>query len=456
MATVEKRSDTTYRLVIYAGSDVNGKAIRKRKNVTIDAGLTEKQKKKELDKQVSLFEQEVQNGTYCEAGKMKLKEFSELWLKNHVDTNLAPGTAASYRKKLKNRIIPALGHIHLDKLQPLHIIEFYKDLVENGIRDDSKYTLNETYRAAIIEVDIRAGTLRYIRKGKRTNRLTAEKISAVLGVPIDKAFTAYNSKAKLSDCFIHSHHSILSSMLASAVEWQVIAANPCDRVTPPKVKHKEAHSYDEEEVIALLEKLENAPLKYQCGVYIALFGGLRLGEIIALEWADLDFDMHVIRVNKQTQYTAKLGCFEADPKTERSNRSVVLPRIVFDKLRVYKRFQTEERLKAGDSWQDKDKIFTKVNGDPVHYGTLTVWFNEWLKKEELPPLKFHGLRHTNASLMLAGDVDLAVISSQLGHTNISITERLYIHAVRRKKLEAAEKLEAWAERSLKKGSSNPD
>ncbi len=93
-----------------------------------------------------------------------------------------------------------------------------------------------------------------------------------------------------------------------AVKWQYIDSNPGNRVEAPKLGHKEAKHYQDYEVIDMLNKLQTAPIKYQCAIYIAVFAGARLGEVNALKWSDIDFDKHTISVSKQLLYIKGQGC----------------------------------------------------------------------------------------------------------------------------------------------------
>ncbi|MDR2648677.1 MAG: site-specific integrase [Clostridiales bacterium] len=193
-------------------------------------------------------------------------------------------------------------------------------------------------------------------------------------------------------------------MLSTAVNWQYIKANPLENVKPPKVARKQADHY-EEEVLEMLSKLEHAPIKYQCAIAIALFGGLRLGEIAALEWSDLDFDKHMLIVNKQLKYDSEIGIYEKEPKTDSGDRIVSLDEMVFEQLKVYKEWQEAEKQKMGALWQDHNKLFTQADGKPIFYHTISHWWSDWLETEGLRPLKFHGLRHTSATYQIAHDVD---------------------------------------------------
>jgi len=109
-------------------------------------------------------------------------------------------------------------------------------------------------------------------------------------------------------------------------------------------------------------------------------------------------------------------------------------------LREYRAWQNEEKAKWGNKWIDSAKLFTKENGKPIHPHTPSQWFNRFVTKHNLPPMTFHQLRHTNASLLISQGVDVATVSSRLGHADKSITLKLYTHAIKELDKEAADKL----------------
>lgn len=136
MATIEKRSES-YRITASGGYDIEGRQIRKRMTWAPVPGMTERQLQKELNRQATLFEERVKNGLYLDAS-VRFYEFSDLWIKEYAEKQLAPRTVESYRFYLK-RLTQGIGHIRLDKLQPHHIMQFYNSLEEKDVRADVKY-----------------------------------------------------------------------------------------------------------------------------------------------------------------------------------------------------------------------------------------------------------------------------------------------------------------------------
>lgn len=279
--------------------------------------MTERQREKELQRQAVIFEQEVQNGTFLDGNKITFEEFAEKWLKDYGEVNLAPKTLARYKDLLK-RVYTGIGHIKLSKLQPHHLIEFYNNLSEEGIRLDRKYKANENIipllrenkKEIAKECELNSRTISAIADGGVTMQVTAQKVSIAINMPIDKAFVPYDSDKGLSAKTIVHHHRIISTVLATAVQWQLITSNIAERVKPPKVEKTEAAHYDDATVLNMFKLLSSEPLKYQSAIYIALYGGLRLGEVTSLNWNDVDFTTGIINISKTSQYLPDKGIFE--------------------------------------------------------------------------------------------------------------------------------------------------
>ena len=176
----------------------------------------------------------------------------------------------------------------------------------------------------------------------------------------------------------------------------------------PRVTKKQTACYDEEQTAALLEALEHEEPKYKVLINLALFTSLRRGEIMGLEWRHIDFKEGTLMVEQASQYLPGQGTFTKTPKNETSARVISLPAFLVDMLRQHKKDQVETRLKVGDMWQGSDRIFTTWDGRPMHPDTVSSWFPKFLKRHDLPPLSFHGLRHTAATMMINAGVPAKV------------------------------------------------
>lgn len=447
MATIEKRA-TAYRIVVSSGYDTKGKKLRYYETISFAEleGLTSKQKEKELERRKVLFEQRVKNGLFLEGEKMTFEEFIYKWLEDYAEKQLAPKTVYEYKRLLENRVIPALGHIKIAKLQPTHIIDFYNNLSETGLRLDTKYRPKELCIDMIKKNRgqinfINPSTTRNLISGKVTIKNVAEKIAEFFDKPLNTLFVEESKDKKLSNNAISHYHRVISTILTAAVQWQVITDNPCSRVKPPKIERKEAKHYDEAQVSEMFTLLEQEDMRCKLAVYIGIFAGLRLGELSALEWKDVDLKNMTLSINKNRQYLPQIGTFEKETKTYSGNRVISIPTVLTNLLNEHKKEQLSEKIKCGELWTDSGKIFTQWNGVGVFPTTPSKWFSNFIKKNNLDKITFHQLRHTNASLLIAQGIDVVTVSKRLGHSKPSTTTDIYSHQIKRADTEASEKLE---------------
>ena len=219
-------------------------------------------------------------------------------------------------------------------------------------------------------------------------------------------------------------------MLHKAVYWQLIVSNPAERVQPPKTSKPLRRHYDEEQTKILvdnLQKLKGNQIKYRTAILLDIFTGARLGELVGLEWNDIDLKNGIININKSSQYLSEKGVFTKSPKTESSIRDVAIPDFIVSLLEEYKLWYEEQKSVYGELWTNSDRLFVQADGKPMHPSTISKWFVKYVGQIGLPVINFHGLRHTNASLLVAQNIDIAVISARLGHAQISTTLDFYVH-----------------------------
>ena len=372
--SIEKRGKNSYRLTVSEGFDLNGKPMIHRKTVH---GT-----KKDAEVELAKFVTEVQNGLVIDGKSLKFSEFTEIWKRDYGSKELAPSTYKRYCRMLETRLVPYFGHFYITKIKPTDIMKFY-DLLEKDTQ--------------------------LVRK---------------------KGNNGSKTKKPLSGKTILEHHRLLRAMLHKAVYWQLIVANPAERVQPPKARKPKRRSYDDEQTKILLENLEllsSEDTKYKVAIILTVFTGVRLGELMGLEWQDVDFKNGIISINRSSQYLADMGVFTKVPKTESSIREIAIPEFIISLLEEYKLWYEEQKSIYGELWTNSDRLFVQVDGKPMHPSTISKWFVKYVGQIGLPVINFHGLRHTNASLLVAQNIDIAVISARLGHAQISTTLDFYVH-----------------------------
>lgn len=444
-ATMELRGENKWRFTVYVGRNHDGSHIRRRK--------TFHGNEKQAEKALKRFEVEVDQGKAYGSTKYTLRSFAELWLEDYAAQHLAPKTLYRYKEMLEGRILPALGHMRIERIKPVHLLDFYSGLLQDGTRHDGSYKAKPALQERLAKfgtreqqaqaVGVSINTLRSILTGKPTKK--APDVSEALGVAVSEVFEISGGRVAgaLSEQTIAHHHRLLSNIFSHAVQWQIIADNPASRVKPPKVKKRRAMCYDDEQAEALLSALDKEPedvYKFKVIVALAIASGLRRGEIMGLEWRDVNLQECVITVQRASQYVPGIGIITKEPKNESSERLVTIPVGVAALLQNYKAHWNAQRLIAGEKWQGTLRLFATWDGLPMHPDSISNWFPSFLKRHGLPHMSFHGLRHTNATLLIAQGVQPKTISSRLGHSNISTTMDIYGHHMRRADREAAESL----------------
>jgi integrase len=211
-------------------------------------------------------------------------------------------------------------------------------------------------------------------------------------------------------------------------------------VRPPKVARAEPRVLSPEEARRLLDAARGDPLEALW--VLALTTGVRQGELLGLKWSDIDLDGGRLHVRRTAYRLRGRGWVEAEPKSQTARRSVALTPLAVDALRRHKARQRAQRLRAGPLWEDRDLVFANAVGgylEPQNLLRRAFW--PLLQKAGLSRLRFHDLRHSAATLLLAQGVHPKVVQELLGHSSISLTLDTYSHTVPDLQAEAAARLE---------------
>jgi integrase len=252
-------------------------------------------------------------------------------------------------------------------------------------------------------------------------------------------FLNEKSNAGLSAQTVCHLRTVLRSALNQALKENAIARNPAMLVDPPRIPDREIHPLSPDDARQLLQAVEQDRLQ---AIYtVALSLGLRRGEVLGLKWSDINFEAKTLSVARSLQrISGKLT--EVETKTKRSRRTLVMPEVVIASLRRHRARQAQERLVVGPDWSDADLVFTTELGTPIDPRNLLRSYKRILKNSNLPKARFHDLRHSAASLLLAQGVQLRTIMEILGHSSIALTANLYSHVLDNLKRDAAEKMDA--------------
>ncbi|MCM1024716.1 MAG: site-specific integrase, partial [Prevotella sp.] len=280
----------------------------------------------------------------------------------------------------------------------------------------------------------------HIRLDKLTTREIQKFVVDLCGSERDGG--SKRNSGKLSTKTIKLHVSMISTICDYAVKMQMIPSNPCRNVTIPKVITPEKEYYSIEEAQRLLElfsKEDEVNYKYVLFYTLAIYTGFRLGELLGLEWKDIDFSTNVITVNRTCLYSKeKGGLYTETPKTSQSRRSLKIPQGVIDMLIKWKSLQDVQREKVGSKWVETDRIFTKWNGLTLDRSAPGYFFKQFCKRTGMRYVSNHSMRHLNASLLINAGVDVKTVQSCLGHSDASTTLQIYAHTFRTAQVAAME------------------
>ena len=223
---------------------------------------------------------------------------------------------------------------------------------------------------------------------------------------------------------VHTHR-VLHRALQQACRWGMLPRNPCDGVTPPQAQRRELGVLSQAEAAHLLTATIDHPAH---ALYVlALSTGMRQGELLGLQWRDIDLEAGRVSVRRAVQRQKGVGLVFVTPKTARSRRSVKLGQRAVAALRDHRLRQIEARLRLGPDWRDEDLVFANETGGKLDPSHQTAVFKVALSRAGLPAIRFHDLRHSAATLLLTKGIHPKVVSEMLGHSTVTLTLDVYSH-----------------------------
>jgi integrase len=251
------------------------------------------------------------------------------------------------------------------------------------------------------------------------DKLSVEHVASLM--------THKQADRKLSPTTVRYLLLVLRNALNKAVRWGLVGRNVAALVDPPRVSHKDVRVLSPEDTKKLLEAARGEAIEGL--VTLAVSTGVRLGEALGLQWPDVDLERRQLRINKSLQRVSGQGQILMETKTRRSRRSLILPFKAAEALRALRLQQDRWRRAAGSAWHKRDFVFTSSTGQPLDQRNVLRMFRRVLRKAKLPRMRFHDLRHSCASLLLAEHISPRVVMEALGHSRISVTMDTYTHVM---------------------------
>lgn len=250
------------------------------------------------------------------------------------------------------------------------------------------------------------------------------KLQRLKPMHIQKFYMTLMEENNLSPNTVLKHHDLLNSALKAAVRQEYILKNPMEGVDrPKKIKH-EANVYTPEQLKILFRLVEGDRL--ETAVKLGAYLGLRREEICGLKWQDINFEKRTLRICRaMTQVGSEIVV--KDTKTNASQRKLYMPDGLLTALQAEQKRQTENKKNFGEVWHDTGYIIVWENGRPYRPNYVSELFTKLLKKNGLPKIVLHELRHTFASISNEAGVQEFNIGKALGHANVSTTKKIYTH-----------------------------
>ena len=337
--------------------------------------------KREAEKALTKRLAEINEGEYINPSDMSFADFLDDWIQSHSQ-NLKDTTVSQYRQHIRNHIKPGLGKLKISNIEPLHLQRFYQQKLTSGRKDGREGGLSKR-------------TVEYL-------------------------------------------HSIINKALDYAVKWQIIKKNPAKVVDPPRPEHKEMSYWDSDEVEKFLDHIKSDRL-YSL-YHLALTTGMRQGELLGLQWEDVDFEEGTVQVRQVLSRTNDGNISLSSPKTPSSRRTIGISDSVVSTLRRHRIRQNEEKLKVPE-YIDNGLVFASEVGTAIRPRNLLRNFKRLTREAGLSEIRFHDLRHTHATMMLKSGVRAEIIAKRHGHRDVSTTINTYTHVTADLQKDAAEALE---------------
>lgn len=340
---------------------------------------------------------EIDQGTYIEPCRLTVEEWLTIWLNEYLN-DVRPSTAYNYKRNLELHIMPQLGKARLEKLSPQMVQRVYNDLSK----------------------------------------------------PKNSAQKPLHPKS------VKDVHGVLHKALDQAVKNGYLKVNPCNVCVLPRAEKTEIKPLEQEQIQLFLKAIEGHVHEYY--YKIALFTGLREGEMLGLTWDCVDFERGMLTVKQQLRKSQeKGGEYYVAPTKNGKQRVIALAPSVVDLFRMQKRHLQELELAAGGIWmkdavlfssrnekeQHYDLVFRNEMGDRLSYRTVYDCFKRVVAELGMKDARIHDLRHTYAVISFQSGDDVKTIQSNLGHATAAFTLDVYGHVNDQMKKDSATRLEQY-------------
>ena len=284
---------------------------------------------------------------------------------------------------------------------------------------------------AIYDGEHKATTIAFYRNSSKLsqeyfkNRVIQSITSRDIQLFLNYLRTTYKTKQgkPLAPKTVRHHYRFLVSVFKYAYKQEFITENPMDKIDCPKLPKKKVDALTKEQAEQFFTIVNTCPIDFKCMLYLMTTTGVRRGELIGLQWRDIDFNKLTIDIKRNVTYTPLSGIVVDTPKTECSIRTIHLISSVAAMLKEYK----EEMYSIAKA---KDFVFPNDtdNSLPRDPNSVTSRVKRFMRANNLPDLSPHDLRHSCATLLLSNGADIKSVQDILGHTDASTTLNFYVRS----------------------------
>jgi len=375
MASITSRKNKhgeviSYTIRVYQGYDKNGKRFKPHTlTYKPSPGMSAKQIERELNKKAVQFEEQCRHGLISNDPRLTLDDFIPQYFEI-VRDSLSPTTYEFYQRCVELHISPLLGHLKLKDIKPVHIQDFIKKISTHKVRESTEKRSASTVR-------------RYL--------------------------------------------TVLQSVLKQAVKLELLSTNPAsaEKLTIQKSVAPKVEIFTKQQAAEMLSCLEKEELQFQVLIQLAIMTGARRGELTCLKFSDFDYDANKMTIERAA-VKLKGQSTQIKPPKDYEIRTISVSPFCIELVKMLKAEKLREAERLGDKWQGGDWLFTQWNGEIMNPQTPTKQFSKFLEKNGLKHRKFHALRHTSATLLLYGGVNIKQVQERLGHGDIETTNK-YLH-----------------------------
>ena len=432
MPSIKKRGDT-YRIMVSLGYGLDGKQIRKTTTYRPPADVTAGKAEKLATAFAYEFEKHCQGMTSLDEN-LRFKDLYDWYYEQIAPHKLKENTIYNNRRILELYVLPDIGHLKLKDINTARIDALFNKLHQCGARTerylltDKPLLANGTRRPIFRKSGITMETMHRMAEGTPVTKDTAVRVCEAAGRRLGDCFQKVQEDHGLAEGTVKRVRTALSPIFSTAVKKELILKNPVTNATNPKDAEVKEHPFLNaeqcRELLRLADDFTNPQLPRI--IRTLLYTGMRSGELCALHWTEVNLENATLEV-KYNLYRVDGEYKLSSPKTKSSARLIALPPQVVNILREQKAWQEKQKTMAGDQWIESGAVFTGLHGGYISKNYINFEFKKFLKRNGLPDVHIHDLRHANASLLINMGIPVKIISEHLGHCDTRTTENIYAH-----------------------------